>query len=421
MSSVGIDFGTTNSVVATYSAGRAEALEIDTPPAEWADLGFGRVLPTVMALDAAGRPSFGWEAKMQPGGRLEAVKRLFREEEIVSVGGQTFVVEEVATMLFAHMKRRAVEQGVDATQAVVTIPANSRGLARYRTKLTAGMAGLEVLALINEPTAAAMACSARMPFDQRILVVDWGGGTLDVTILQADSGIFVEQASKGIQQLGGLDFDNTISKMIVSVNPDAAAWTTADKSQFRLNVEKGKIRLSDQEFTNIELPRGGNFRLERAQFNQGARHLIERVRQPIEQTLRDIDADPRDIDAVLLVGGTCKIPLVRSFIGDILGKEPVAGVDPMTAIAEGAAIAAAIMTGEAPDNDFFVGTEQIRHLAMATPVIEDFQKLVVNTPFAWRPFWQHCIAVALVLSQRSMRSAPSTNSRTPSSDRTMHR
>lgn len=357
MTALGIDFGTTNSVVSVYSGNAPETLEIDTPPAEWGALGFGRVLPTVFALAEGDRPVFGWEAKLLPGERLEAVKRLFREEEVVSIGGHQFVVEEIATMLFSHMKRRALDLGVASAQAVVTIPANSRGLARYRTKLTAGMAGMEVLALINEPTAAAMAFSARMPFDQRVMVVDWGGGTLDVTILQADSGVFIEQASKGIQQCGGLDFDNRIAQRVVSTIGDAGTWTPAEKAQFRIAVEMAKIRLSSQDFTNVELPRGGNVRLERSQFEEDARPLVERVRQPIEQTLRDIDADSRAIDAVILVGGTCKIPLVRSFIADIVGREPVSGIDPMTAIAEGAAIAGAILTGEAPDNDFFVGTE----------------------------------------------------------------
>ena len=357
MSSVGIDFGTTNSVLATYATGRAEALEIDRPPADWAGLGFARVLPTVMALNSEGRCTFGWEAKTRTGEQLEAVKRLFREEEFVSLNGQQYVVEEIATMLFAHMKKRAVEQGVDATKAVVTIPANSRGLARYRTKLTAGMAGFQVLALINEPTAAAMAFSAHMPFDQRIMVVDWGGGTLDVTILQSEGGVFIEQASKGIQRLGGLDLDSRVAQRIVAATAEAPTWTRAEKSQFRLAVEKAKILLSTGESTNVELPRGGNFVLERAQLEHDIRPLVERVRQPIEQTLRDISTDSRAIDALVLVGGTCKIPYIRSLICETLGKDAVTGVDPMTAIAEGAAIAAAILTGEAPDNDFFVGTE----------------------------------------------------------------
>lgn len=356
MSAIGIDFGTTNSVLAAFTTGGPEVVAVDTPPADWADIGFDKVLPTIMAVQM-GRPVFGWAAKVSEQERLEAVKRLFKDEEVVTLGGQQFVVEEVATMLFAHMKRMGAESGLDPRQAVVTVPANSRGLARYRTKVSAGMAGLEVLALINEPTAAAMAYSARLPFDQRIMVVDWGGGTLDVTILQADSGVFIEQASKGIQQLGGLDFDSKLAQWISASRPDAQAWSAGQRVQFRLAVERAKIALSERDWTNVLLPDGSSYRLERSQFNAQVRPLIEKVRIPIEQTLADIRGDARDIDAVLLVGGTCKIPLVREFIRDVVEQEPSIGVNPMTAVAEGAAIAAGILTGQAPDNEFFVSTE----------------------------------------------------------------
>lgn len=357
MSVIGIDFGTTNSVVAVNNPGGAETLPIDTPPADWASLGFDRVLPTVFGIGADRRPMFGWAAKELAQDKIEAVKRLFRDEESVTIAGQQFLVEEVATLLFTHMKRKAQEAGIDPRKCVVTVPANSRGLARYRTKLTAGMAGMEVLALINEPTAAAMAHSAKAEGDQRLMVVDWGGGTLDVTVLQAADGVFVEQASKGIQQLGGLDFDARLTRSILDSVPDSQSWSSAQNAEFRLAVERAKVLLSTQEFTNVPLPNGDFRRVTREQFETSARPLVERVREPIEQCLRDISANPNEIDAVLLVGGTCNIPLVRRFVADITLQEAVAGVNPMTAVAEGAAIAAAIMAGELDDNDFFVGTE----------------------------------------------------------------
>ncbi len=357
MNVVGIDFGTTNSVVAVHTPAGAEALTIDTPPADWATLGFDRVMPTIFGINPAGEPVFGWEAKVGSGERIEAVKRLFRDEESVQIGGRTFMVEEVASLLFAHLKRKAQEAGIDPRKCVVTVPANSRGLARFRTKVCAGMGGMEVMALINEPTAAAMAHSAKSSFDQRLMVVDWGGGTLDVTILQAAEGVFIEQASKGIQQLGGLDFDSRLAKAILESVPDADRWSSGMRSQFRLAVERAKILLSSQEFTTVALPNGDVRRVTRQEFSDASRSLVERVRQPIEQCLTDIKANPGDIDALILVGGTCNVPLVRSFIGDIMQTNPVEGVDPMTAIAEGAAIAAAIMSGEWEENDFFVGTE----------------------------------------------------------------
>ena len=357
MSVVGIDFGTTNSVVAVNGPSGVEALPIDRPPADWATLGFDRVMPTIFGVSPDGEPVFGWEAKVGTDEKIEAVKRLFREEEVVQIGDRTFMVEEVASLLFSHMKKRAQESGVDPRKCVVTVPANSRGLARFRTKVCAGMAGMEVLALINEPTAAAMAHSAKSSFDQRLMVVDWGGGTLDVTVLQASEGVFIEQASKGIQQLGGLDFDARLAKSILESVPDSDRWSGIMRAEFRLAVERAKILLSSQEFTTVPLPNGEVRRVTRQDFDDSARALVERVRQPIEQCLRDINGQPADIDALILVGGTCNIPLVRNFIGGLLETAPAEGVNPMTAIAEGAAIAASIMSGELEDNDFFVGTE----------------------------------------------------------------
>jgi molecular chaperone DnaK len=367
MSIIGIDFGTTNSVVAVHGPDGAETLPIDSPPGDWATLGFDKVMPTVFGVGPDRSPSFGWSAKQMTDNKIEAVKRLFRAEDSVTIAGEQFLVEEIATLLFSHMKQKAQDSGVDPKKCVVTVPANSRGLARYRTKLTAGMAGMEVLALINEPTAAAMAHSARAEDDQRIMVVDWGGGTLDVTILQAAGGVFVEQASKGIQQLGGLDFDSRLARSILESVPDHQSWSSAQNAEFRLAVERAKVLLSSQDFTNVPLPNGDSRRVTREQFEAAAIPLVEKVREPIEQCLRDIGADPNEINSVILVGGTCNIPLVRSFVADITRQHPVEGINPMTAVAEGAAVAAAIMAGELEDNDFFVGTEH----ALGTVVHND--------------------------------------------------
>jgi molecular chaperone DnaK len=378
MSIIGIDFGTTNSVVAVHGPDGAETLPIDSPPGDWATLGFDKVMPTVFGVGPDRSPTFGWSAKQMTDNKIEAVKRLFRAEDSVTIAGEQFLVEEIATLLFSHMKQKAQDSGVDPKKCVVTVPANSRGLARYRTKLTAGMAGMEVLALINEPTAAAMAHSARADDDQRIMVVDWGGGTLDVTILQAAGGVFVEQASKGIQQLGGLDFDSRLARSILESVPDHQSWSSAQNAEFRLAVERAKVLLSSQDFTNVPLPNGDSRRVTREQFEAAAIPLVEKVREPIEQCLRDIGADPNEINSVILVGGTCNIPLVRSFVADITRQHPVEGINPMTAVAEGAAVAAAIMAGELDDNDFFVGTEHALGtivLDMGTQV-EKFQEII---------------------------------------------
>lgn len=366
MSAVGIDFGTTNSVVSVFSSGRVEVLPLDTPPADWAELGFDRVLPSVFAIGPDAEPLFGWRAKTQPAGRLEAVKRLFKQDEIAQVGDQTFYVEEVAALLFAHLKRAAAQAGIDVSRAVVTIPANSRGLARFRTKVCAGMAGIEVPVLINEPTAAAMAYGISAAENQTLMVIDWGGGTLDVTILETVDGTFMEQASKGINKLGGMDFDSRLAKAITDTIANADDWSEEERGAFKIAVERAKILLSSQEETHLILPRGEHRRVTRRMFEDAVRPLIERVREPIEQCLADLRQAPSDIDAIILVGGTSKIPAVRNFIADLMGSEPAAGVDPMTAVAEGAAVAAAVLSGDLTTKDFLVSTEH----ALGTVVLD---------------------------------------------------
>lgn len=356
MASIGIDFGTTNSVVANYAAGSLSVLSIDEPPAEWAALGFDRVLPTVFGRGDQDQPIFGWAAKQRPGS-LAAVKRLLRAEEVADVDGVEFVVEEIATMIFGHLKRASASQGVAFDQAVVTIPANSRGVARHRTKLAAGMAGVQVMALINEPTAAAMAYSMKSAHEETMLVVDWGGGTLDVTVLRNVDGVFMEQASKGIQQLGGLDLDSALSRLVLNTVSDSSSWSAGDRAGFRLDIERAKIQLSTAEHVSIAIPGGQYRQVTRTMFEHAIRAQVERVREPIERCLADIGAQKSDIDALVLVGGTCKMPAVRNLVSDLLGQGPATGIDPMTAVAEGAAVAAAILSGDLDDRDFFVSTE----------------------------------------------------------------
>lgn len=365
MASIGIDFGTTNSVVAQYAAGALSVLAIDEPPAQWAGLGFDKVLPTVFGRGDDDRPIFGWAAKQRPGS-LAAVKRLLRAEERADVDGVEFVVEEIATLIFGHLKRASASQGVAFDQAVVTIPANSRGLARHRTKLAAGMAGIQVQALINEPTAAAMSYSMRSSHEETLLVVDWGGGTLDVTVLKNVDGVFMEQSSKGIQQLGGLDFDTALSRLVLDTVSDSSTWSASDRAGLRLDIEKAKIELSTAEQVSIPLPGGEYRQITRSMFEDAIKAQIERVREPIQQCLKDIGAQASDIDAVVLVGGTCKMPAIRQFVSDVMGRGPATGIDPMTAVAEGAAVASAILSGELDDRDFFVSTEH----ALGTVVID---------------------------------------------------
>ena len=361
----GLDFGTTNSVVARLHKGELNVLGIDTPPAEWAVLGFDQVMPTVVGVGDNGELQFGWAAKECPGS-LAAVKRLFKDETYVDIEGVAFDVEEVAAMFFAHLRGSVFDTGLTMGEAVVTIPANSRGLARLRTRTAAGMAPLRVQALINEPTAAAMAYAFNSAREETLLVVDWGGGTLDVTVLEHVGRVFREKASKGILRLGGLDFDNALAEAISVEVGGADAWAKHDRHFFRLDVEKAKIILSSEESTQVPLPGSEQFEVSREMFSEIARPLIERVQEPIERCLADIGALPSDIDTVLLVGGTCKIPAIRDFISDLLETAPAEEIDPMTAIAEGAAVASAVLSKELEDMAFSVSTEH----ALGTEVVD---------------------------------------------------
>ncbi|WP_328644916.1 Hsp70 family protein [Amycolatopsis sp. NBC_00348] len=368
MNPYGIDFGTTNSVLAQWNGHEVEVLSIDSPPAEWEQLGFDKVMPSVVGVSQDGRrTTFGWAAKRQQEGKLETVKRLFATEEFVDIGGSRVSVEEAAALLFGHL--RSASAGVEVDRAVVTIPANSRGLARYRTKLCAGLAGIDVQALVNEPTAAAMAYAVDARRDQNILVFDWGGGTLDVTVLETIEGVFIERASKGIPRSGGIDLDEAFALAIRNRLPRRPSWSPGQEAQFRLEVERAKILLSSQTETNLRLPDGEYVQVDRVLFEKSIGKLLEEARQPILQCLRDLQIGPGGIDQLVMVGGSSKIPAARKLVSETVGREPATGCDPMTAVAEGAAIASAILLGQL-DKDFFVSTEH----ALGTIVHNDNQR-----------------------------------------------
>lgn len=347
MTAFGIDFGTTNSVLAMANGTDIETVLLDNPPDEgWAQHGFDKVLPTVLA-ERDGAVDFGWRAKRTKG-HLAAVKRLFASEDTVQVGSMRLKVEEAAGIFFKQIKQRAADAGLDVDQAVVTIPANSRGKARFRTKVSAGLSGIEVLALINEPTAAAMTYAREIADGERALVFDWGGGTLDVTILEKQEGVFIEEASKGIASLGGIDIDEAFALALQARVPSGSQID-------RFDLELTKIRLSTDETVTMSLFGGNTVDITRAELEDAARPLINRTREPVERCLTDL-GHPR-IDHLVMVGGSSKIPLVQRYVRDLVGQEPMASVDPMTAVAQGAALAAGIITKQVSDYDFFVGTE----------------------------------------------------------------
>ena len=359
MAAIGIDFGTTNCVVSVFENGEISTVRIGEPPLEWGELGHDLLFPSVFGLDDQNKPLFGWEAKLlPPRQKIEAIKRFFFAEEHAMVGNESFTLNEISTYLFAQLRKSAaLESGVHFDKSVVTIPANSRGNARKRTKTCAGMANIKVLALINEPTAAAMAATKGQT--ETVMVVDWGGGTLDVTVLETRNNRFVERTSAGVSTLGGVDFDTAIMGWLSDTLEEIRNYSQAEKGFLRLEAERAKILLSTEQEVSIRLPRGESVRLSRLKFEELIRPLLQRAREPVERCLADVaEADMLlQIDSLVLVGGTSQIPAVQSFIAEV-AQLPISPVsNPMTATAEGAAVASAILQGEMSDYNFQVTTQ----------------------------------------------------------------
>ncbi len=371
---IGIDFGTSNSVVANFHYGQAEVVP-NHEGQKWT--------PSVVTLRRDGTLAFGQEAKENFNDQrsIRSIKRILGTPERVPLVGQNLRTEQIAVMLFSLLKKDA-EQGLGEpfTKAVVTIPANSKGLARHATKLCAGAAGMQVLTLINEPTAAAITYGLNANDEQTVLVYDFGGGTLDVTILKIHHGVFEEISSKGIGKLGGDDMDAAVAKVLGERFQEKTGFDILNspyKQQFMLAIEKAKIDLSTEQMAvarKAELVPERHLSLE----EEISRSELERIIMPlvvksgtaIDEALKLRGLRPRDIDRVLLVGGTSKIPLVRRYVAEKLaGKEPESfeRVDPMTCVAQGAAIVSAILQG-APGLDNYAYSVKLEHSLCTNPV-----------------------------------------------------
>jgi molecular chaperone DnaK len=376
---IGIDFGTSNSVVASFQYGQADVLP-NSEGQKWT--------PSVVTMRRDGSLSFGQEAKenFDEERSIRSIKRILGSGERVPFVGQSLRTEQIATMLFSKLKldaQKALNENI--TKCVVTIPANSKGLARHATKLCAGAAGLQVLTLINEPTAAAICYGLNAQQDQTVLVYDFGGGTLDVTILRIHHGVFEEISSKGVGKLGGDDLDSILGNLIAKRFFEKTGYdilNSPHKTQFMLAVEKAKIELSDQPTAiarKAELVPDKHLSLEeeidRQSFEKEIMPLVVKSGQAIDEALSLRGLRPRDIDKILLVGGTSKIPLIRRFVSEKLGgkeAEPFERVDPMTCVAQGAAIVSAILQG-APGLDNHAYSVKLEHSLCANPINEKRQ------------------------------------------------
>ncbi|MFE1173113.1 Hsp70 family protein [Streptomyces sp. NPDC058773] len=390
MIATGIDFGTTNSVVAQWLGDDADVLLLDAHhiDADWRHPGFEHLFPSVVGMSSLRRGAlFGWEAKLRSEEAAEACKRLLKNDEYVTIRGRRFAATTVAAGVFQAMRKGAEHNLTAIDQAVITVPANATGAARYRTRAAAQFAGIEVLALLNEPTAAAISYVHELREARTILVFDWGGGTIDVTVLDYQDGFFEELASRGVTELGGLEIDRRLRDLVLERAPARSAWTPAQERQFGLDVERSKIRLSSEDFVTIRTPDGDTVRVCQEELEDAITDLVDRALAPVQQCLTDLHMAPLDVDAVLMIGGTSQIPGVRAAVAEVMQQQPVEVdvCDPMTAVARGASIAAAVLSGQA-DGVIQVATSH----ALGTVVTDStgqrkFSQIIPrNSPLPWK-------------------------------------
>ncbi|HEY8501035.1 MAG TPA: molecular chaperone DnaK [Clostridia bacterium] len=355
---IGIDLGTTNSCVAVMEGGEPVVI----PNAEGS-----RTTPSIVAFSKTGERLVGQVAKRQaitnPERTVMSIKRDMGSNRKINIDGKQYTPQEISAMILQKLKADAEAYlGEPVKQAVITVPAYFSDSQRQATKDAGKIAGLEVLRIINEPTAASLAYGLDREHDQKILVFDLGGGTFDVSILEIGDGVFEVLATSGNNRLGGDDFDQrVIDWMVAEFKKDHGIDLKNDKmalQRLKEAAEKAKIELSGVTTTNINLPfitadasgpKHLDLTLTRAKFDELTADLVEKTMEPTRRALADSELSPSEIDKVLLVGGSTRIPAVQEAIKKFLGKEPFKGINPDECVAIGAAIQAGVLSGEVKD------------------------------------------------------------------------
>ncbi|HHU32195.1 MAG TPA: molecular chaperone DnaK [Clostridia bacterium] len=355
---IGIDLGTTNSCVAVMEGGEATVIT---------NAEGNRTTPSVIAFTKDGERLAGQIAKRQavtnPDRTVMSIKRHMGTNYKVNIDGKDYSPQEISAIILQKLKADAESYlGEKVTKAVITVPAYFSDSQRQATKDAGRIAGLEVLRIINEPTAAALAYGLDKEEDQTILVYDLGGGTFDVSILELGDGVFEVKATSGNNKLGGDDFDDRIIDYLVSeFKKSHGVDLSKDKmamQRLKEAAEKAKHELSSATTTNINLPfitataegpQHMDITLTRAKFEELIADLIEKTMIPTRQAMADAGLKPEDIKKVILVGGSTRVPAVQAAIKNFLGKEPYKGINPDECVAIGAAIQGGVLTGEVKD------------------------------------------------------------------------
>ena len=352
---IGIDLGTTNSCVAVMEGG--EPVVIANPEGM-------RTTPSVVGFSKSGERLIGQVAKRQaitnPEGTVASIKREMGSDYKVSIDGKAYTPQEISAMILAKLKADAEAYlGEKVTEAVITVPAYFNDAQRQATKDAGAIAGLNVKRIINEPTAAALAYGVDKEQDQKIMVYDLGGGTFDVSIIEMGDGVQEVLATAGNNRLGGDDFDNRIINwMADEFRRDTGIDLRNDKmaaQRLKEAAEKAKIELSGVMQTSINLPfitvdatgpKHLDMTLTRAKFDELTHDLVEATMGPVRQALADSGLAPSDLNKVLLVGGSTRIPAVQEAVKKYLGKEPFKGINPDECVALGAAIQGGVLGGD---------------------------------------------------------------------------
>ena len=355
---IGIDLGTTNSCVAVMEGGEPVVI----PNAEGA-----RTTPSVVAFTKNGERLVGQVAKRQavtnPDRTIISIKRDMGTDRRISIDGKDYAPQDISAMILMKLKADAEAYlGETVTQAVITVPAYFSDSQRQATKDAGRIAGLEVLRIINEPTAAALAYGLDKDDSHKILVYDLGGGTFDVSLLEIGDGVFEVLATNGNTRLGGDDFDQRIIDYLAAEfkkenNIDLKADRMA-LQRLKEAAEKAKIELSGVMSTNINLPfitadatgpKHLDITLTRAKFDELTRDLVEATVAPMQNALRDAGLTANEVDRVILVGGSTRIPAVQEAVRKMVGKEPYRNINPDECVAIGAAIQGGVLGGEVKD------------------------------------------------------------------------
>ena len=356
---IGIDLGTTNSCVAVYEGGEPTVI----PNPEGA-----RTTPSVVAFSKTGERMVGQVAKRQgitnPERTVSSIKREMGTGHTVEIDGKKYTPQEISAIILQKLKADAEAfLGTPVTQAVITVPAYFTDAQRQATKDAGKIAGLEVMRIINEPTAAALAYGMDKENEQKIMIFDLGGGTFDVSLLEISDGVFEVLATAGNNRLGGDDFDNRIINWIAEKFMAENAGIDLRKDKMALQrlkeaAEKAKIELSGMTTTDINLPfitadatgpKHFEATLSRAEFDRLTADLVQATMEPTKRVLSDAGLTVNQVDKVLLVGGSTRIPAVQDAVKNFIGKEPFKGINPDECVAIGAAIQGGVLGGDVKD------------------------------------------------------------------------